>query len=156
MVVASVVDPELPMVTIEDLGVLRDVAVDGSGEVVVSLSPTYSGCPALATMRDDVVQRLHTHGFPDVSVRVSLSPPWTSDWITEQGRRALAEHGISAPGPAAPGPLPLSLSPTRRSLPCPRCTSTDVVLVSEFGSTACKAMYRCQECLEPFDHFKEI
>jgi ring-1,2-phenylacetyl-CoA epoxidase subunit PaaD len=154
-VAATVTDPELPMLTLEDLGVLRDVSLDQDGRVVVSITPTYSGCPAMATMRDDLVRSLQDAGL-EVTVKVSLSPPWSSDWITERGRNALAEAGISPPGPTRPGPVLLSLSPTRRELTCPRCGSAQVSLTSEFGSTACKAMYRCGECLEPFDHVKEI
>lgn len=155
-VAASVVDPELPMLTLADLGVLRDVRLEDDGRLVVSITPTYSGCPAMATMRDDLVRTLQEEGYDDVRVAVSLSPPWTSDWITERGRAALAEHGISPPGRAPRGPVTLSLSPTRRAVRCPRCGSDDVELTSEFGSTACKAMYRCLSCREPFDHVKEI
>jgi len=110
----------------------------------------------MATMRDDLVRRLQEEGFRDVTVRVSLNPAWSSDWISERGRRALAEHGISPPGAAPRGPVPLTLAPVRRAVRCPRCGSQDVSLTSEFGSTACKAMYRCDSCLEPFDHVKEI
>ena len=156
-VAASVTDPELPMVTLEDLGVLRQVQVHGTS-VRVTITPTYSGCPAMATMRDDLVRRLGEEGFEQVDVALSLTPAWTSDWISERGRQALAEHGISPPGrvdrPA--GPVALTLSPVRRTVTCPRCGSHDVTLTSEFGSTACKAMYRCTACLEPFDHVKEI
>ena len=156
-VAASVTDPEMPMLTLEDLGVLREVE-ERDGKVVVTITPTYSGCPAMATMRDDVVHRLQDNGFRDVEVRVSLSPAWSSDWISERGRRALAQHGLSAPGPAPQpdGPVAIQLMPTRRSLTCPRCGSTEVELTSEFGPTACKAMYRCTSCLEPFEHVKEI
>ncbi|CAN5574343.1 phenylacetate-CoA oxygenase subunit PaaJ [soil metagenome] len=156
-VAAEVTDPEMPMLTLADLGVLRDVELDGAA-LTVTITPTYSGCPAMATMRDDLVHRLRDHGFDDVRVRVSLEPAWSSDWITERGRRALRDHGISAPG-AAPrhdGPITLNLRPTRRRLSCPRCGSEQVRLSSEFGATACKAMYRCETCLEPFDHVKEI
>ena len=155
---SAVVDPELPMLTLADLGVLRDVEVSEKGAVVVTITPTYSGCPAMATMRDDLVHRLKDHGFDDVRVKVSLHPAWSSDWITDRGRQALVDHGISAPGPAPrqEGPIPLTLTPTRRALTCPRCGSEDVGLTSEFGSTACKAMYRCSRCLEPFEHVKEI
>ena len=112
----------------------------------------------MATMRDDLVRVLGEAGFADVSVRVSLSPAWSSDWITDRGRRSLAEHGLSAPGrvPARSGPVALSLLPTRRDLTCPRCQSRSVELTSEFGPTACKALYRCTSCLEPFEHVKEI
>ena len=156
-VAASVTDPEMPMLTLADLGVLRDVEVD-DGRVVVTITPTYSGCPAMATMRDDLVHRLRDEGFDDVEVRVSLTPAWSSDWITPRGRAALVEHGLSAPGPAPShdGPVVLSLLPTRRTLACPRCGSSDVELTSEFGPTACKALYRCTACLAPFEHVKEI
>jgi ring-1,2-phenylacetyl-CoA epoxidase subunit PaaD len=157
-VASSVVDPEMPMLTLEDLGVLRDVEVEESGGVVVAITPTYSGCPALATMRDDLVRRLADSGFEDVRVRVQLDPAWSTDWITDRGRTALVEHGISAPGaaPRRDGPVPLDLSPTRRALSCPRCGSASVELTSEFGATACKALYRCEDCLEPFEHVKEL
>ncbi|MEZ0578396.1 1,2-phenylacetyl-CoA epoxidase subunit PaaD [Nocardioides sp. MH1] len=156
-VAATVVDPELPMLTLADLGVLREVTTDGDA-VVVAITPTYSGCPAMATMRDDLVHRLRQEGYDDVRVTVALDPPWTTDWITEDGRSALADAGISPPGPAPrrDGPVALQLTPTRRAVRCPRCASDDVALTSEFGSTACKAMYRCRACLEPFDHVKEI
>jgi ring-1,2-phenylacetyl-CoA epoxidase subunit PaaD len=154
-VAASVTDPELPVLTLADLGVLRDVTVTAGGAVTVVLTPTYSGCPAMAVMREDVVRRLRAAGFDDVTVRVSLAPPWSSDWITERGRQALREHGISPPGPARSGPVRLTLAPPRRAVRCPRCGSSDVALTSEFGSTACKALYRCSSCLEPFDHVKE-
>jgi ring-1,2-phenylacetyl-CoA epoxidase subunit PaaD len=156
-VAAAVTDPELPMLTLADLGVLRSVD-EADGHVVVTITPTYSGCPAMATMRDDLVHALTGEGFAEVRVRVSLSPAWTTDWITDRGRAALAEHGISAPGPAPKhgGPVALTLAPTRRAVTCPRCGSASTELVSEFGATACKAMYRCADCLEPFDHLKEI
>lgn len=154
-VVAGVTDPEMPMLTLADLGVLRDVVIEDD-TVVVTLTPTYSGCPALATMRDDVVHRLHDHGFDHVDVRLSLQPAWSSDWITPRGREALRAHGLSAPGAAPSGPVLLNLQPVRRSIPCPRCGSADVELTSEFGATACKALYRCASCGEPFEHVKEI
>ena len=156
--VATVVDPELPMLTLVDLGVLRDVAVEPDGAVVAAITPTYSGCPAMATMRDDLVRTLQDAGFADVRVRVALDPAWTTDWITPGGRAALAAAGISPPGPAPErsGPIALQLTPTRRSVRCPQCGSDEVGLTSEFGSTACKAMYQCRTCLEPFDHVKEI
>lgn len=156
-VAATVVDPELPMLTLADLGVLRAVEEDG-GSVVVSLTPTYSGCPATATMRDDLVHRLRAAGYDDVRVRLRLDPPWSSDWITPAGRAALAEHGLSPPGPAPrrDGPVLLELAPRRRALACPRCASPEVELTSEFGPTACTALYRCASCGEPFEHLKEI
>ncbi len=157
-VARTVTDPEMPMLTLADLGVLRSVEVDADGAVVVAITPTYSGCPAMATMRDDLVHRLHDAGFDDVRIKVELSPAWSSDWISEAGRRALVEHGLSAPGPVrrTTGPVALTLTPTRRAIACPRCSSPEVELTSEFGPTACKALYRCTACLEPFEHVKEI
>ncbi|WP_139977256.1 1,2-phenylacetyl-CoA epoxidase subunit PaaD [Nocardioides litoris] len=167
-VAAEVTDPEMPMLTLEDLGVLRDVRehADDPRRVTVTITPTYSGCPAMATMRDDLVRRLREAGY-DPTVEVSLSPAWSSDWITERGRQALRDHGLSAPGPAGPaaggvggvggaGPVPLTLLPVRRAITCPHCGSAATAVTSEFGATACKALYRCTDCLEPFEHVKEI
>ncbi|NYE46709.1 ring-1,2-phenylacetyl-CoA epoxidase subunit PaaD [Spinactinospora alkalitolerans] len=153
----AVPDPELPMLTLADLGILRDVEVAGDGAVTVSITPTYSGCPALAEMRADVRRRLIEAGYDRVEVRTVLSPPWSSDHITEQGRRRLAEHGIAPPGPArAAGPVPLVLAPTRSAVHCPRCGSADTEELSRFGATSCKALHRCRACREPFEHLKEI
>jgi len=165
-VAAQVRDPEMPMLTLDDLGVLRDVDVQPDSTVVVSITPTYTGCPAMATMRDDLVHRLNDAGFRQVEVRVVLDPPWSTDWISERGRTALREAGLSAPGPAPHGlgpgrgaglgPIALTLGPTRQAPGCPRCGSSATRLISEFGATACKALYRCTDCLEPFEHVKEI
>jgi ring-1,2-phenylacetyl-CoA epoxidase subunit PaaD len=157
-VAETVTDPELPMLTLSDLGVLRDVRVE-QGTVVVEITPTYTGCPAMGVMRADLVHALHDAGFADVDVRTVLAPPWSTDWITAEGRRKLVEAGI-APPDAAPvresGPVPLSLGPTRRTADCPLCGSGDTEEISEFGSTACKALRRCRSCREPFEHVKEI
>ncbi|MFK4106897.1 1,2-phenylacetyl-CoA epoxidase subunit PaaD [Streptomyces sp. NPDC019531] len=152
-------DPELPMLTLADLGVLRGVEVTADGTVVAELTPTYSGCPAMAEMRAEVDARLKAAGYARVEVRTVLNPPWTTDWITPTGRRKLAEHGIAPPGPAArpaPGPVPLVLTPTRRTVACPRCGSADTEETSRFGATSCKALWRCRACREPFEYVKEI
>jgi ring-1,2-phenylacetyl-CoA epoxidase subunit PaaD len=159
-VARTVTDPELPMLTLDDLGVLRAVDVTDDGEVVVAITPTYSGCPAMAAMRDDLVRSLAEDGI-EARVRVQLSPAWTSDWISDRGRQALADAGISPPRPGVAttrhtGPVPIALGLTRRSLTCPQCGSAATELTSEFGPTSCKALYRCTACLEPFEHVKEI
>jgi ring-1,2-phenylacetyl-CoA epoxidase subunit PaaD len=157
-VAAAVTDPELPMVTLADLGVLRDVRMEG-GAVVVDITPTYTGCPAMGVMRADLVHALHRAGFAEVDVRTVLSPAWTTDWISDEGRRKLAAGGIAPPGAApvrSPGPVPLDLGPTRRTAACPLCGSDDTEELSEFGATACKALRRCRTCQEPFEHVKEI
>ncbi|WP_042377700.1 1,2-phenylacetyl-CoA epoxidase subunit PaaD [Gordonia alkanivorans] len=158
-IVASVTDPEMPMLTLADLGVLRDVEIDDDGSVVVTITPTYSGCPAIATMRDDIEYTLAQEGFSRVAVRTQLQPSWTTDWISPEGRQKLAESGYSVPGAVTSrpsGPIPLTLTARPRALTCPRCGSPHTQLVSEFGATLCKAQYRCRGCLEPFDHVKEI
>lgn len=151
-VAAEVPDPEIPVLTIADLGVLRDVRVEPDGHICVDITPTYSGCPAMDTIRDDVLERLHARGWAHAEVRLVLSPAWTTDWMSDEGRRKLAEFGIAPPGPrGAGGPVQLRLS-----VRCPHCGSPDTVEVSRFGSTACKALWRCNSCLEPFDHFKAL
>jgi ring-1,2-phenylacetyl-CoA epoxidase subunit PaaD len=154
-VAGAVRDPELPMLTLADLGVLRSVEVDAD-RVVVTITPTYTGCPALATMRADLRLALAAAGFPDVEVRTALSPAWTTDWITEAGRQALAEHGIAPPGPVRPGPVVLELLERRPAPSCPRCGSSDTRLVSRFGASPCTSQYRCGSCAEPFDKVKEL
>jgi ring-1,2-phenylacetyl-CoA epoxidase subunit PaaD len=158
-VAASVTDPELPTVTLADLGVLRAVRAEDDGTVVVEITPTYTGCPAMGVMRADLVHALHSAGFDSVDVRTVLSPAWSTDWITDDGRRKLAAGGIAPPGRApvrAAGPVPLQLGPTRRTAACPVCGSPDTEELSEFSATACKALRRCRSCREPFEHVKEI
>jgi len=157
VVVASVVDPELPMLTLRDLGVLRDVH-DDDGTVVVEIAPTYSGCPAVAEMRADIARRLHDAGFDRVDVRLVLSPPWSTDDITEHGRAVLAEHGIAPPGaaPRRTGPVPVTIGVRVDAPPCPRCGSGDTSITSAFGPTPCTALGRCGSCGEPFEHMKAV
>jgi len=153
-IAARVTDPEIPVLTIEDLGVLRDVRTDAAGRVTVDITPTYSGCPAMDAIRDDVILALTAEGFEDVEVRLVLSPAWTTDWMSAEGKRKLTEFGIAPPsGGAALGQGPIRLS---LSVKCPRCGSLNTREVSRFGSTSCKALYECRACLEPFDHFKVI
>ncbi|WP_035796185.1 1,2-phenylacetyl-CoA epoxidase subunit PaaD [Kitasatospora mediocidica] len=151
-VAATVPDPELPMLTLADLGVLAGVEQQGEA-VTVWLTPTYSGCPAVAEMAADVDTRLRKVGYVDVSVRLRLDPPWSTDLITAEGRRKLAEAGIAPPA-AEHGVL--RLGPTRLAVDCPQCGSADTEELSRFGSTACKALWRCRACREPFERMKEI
>lgn len=158
-VAETVTDPELPMLTLADLGVLRDVWVTHAGTVVVSITPTYSGCPAMDAMRADLKQALHAAGYTEVEVRTVLEPAWSSDWISASGRAKLAKAGISPPHIAptrAPGPIQLDLGATVRVMRCPQCGSTRTEEQSRFSSTACKSLWRCRSCLEPFEHIKEI
>ncbi len=149
-------DPELPMVTVADLGILRDVAVEG-GRLVVTITPTYSGCPALREIAHDLRHRLGQAGFADVTVRTALAPAWSSDWITAEGREKLTAAGIAPPHPARQGPVPLTLSATRREpVTCPLCGSPDTTQTAAFGATACKALFRCRACREPFEYVKAI
>ena len=157
-VAAAVVDPEMPMLTLDDLGVLRDVRASADA-VTVTITPTYSGCPALEAIRDDLRAALTDAGYRSVEVRTVLSPPWTTDWITEAGRAKLADHGIAPPGrvgPRAAGPIPLTLGRAAPRVPCPRCGSSLTEELSRFGPTACTALHRCSTCREPFEHVKEI
>ena len=145
----SVPDPEIPVVTIDDLGIIRDVEV--GDDVVVSLAPTYSGCPATEAIEKSVLEALEANGVDNARIKRVLSPPWTTDWISNAGREKLREYGIAPPEKDAGK---RSLMDTLRVVECPRCSSTQTSLVSEFGSTACKASYKCEACLEPFEYFK--
>lgn len=150
-IAATVTDPEVPVLTIEDLGVLRNTSVEGDS-VHVILTPTYSGCPAIDQMRDDVSAKLHEAGYNDVRVDFTLAPAWTTDWMSEAGKQKLQEYGIAPPAhlsDARKGPIPISIG-----VKCPRCHSLNTGEVSRFGSTSCKALYQCHACNEPFDYFK--
>ena len=157
-VVAGVVDPELPLLTIVDLGVVRDVAADGDA-VTVTITPTYSGCPAIDEIRTQLRNRLLAAGYGPVEVRTVLAPAWSTDWISPAGRRALAEHGIAPPDRAERQPVGqvlLRLSRPHSIVSCPRCGSASTTELSQFGPTACTALRRCGACREPFEHMKEI
>jgi ring-1,2-phenylacetyl-CoA epoxidase subunit PaaD len=152
-IVAEVRDPEVPVLTIEDLGVLRDVTIDASGTVHVAITPTYSGCPAMDVIRDDVRATLQRAGYQDVQIETVLSPAWTTDWMSPAARSKLQAYGIAPPSVAArtDGTIALALS-----VRCPQCGSLDTREISRFGSTACKSLWVCSACAEPFDHFKAI
>jgi len=153
-VLDSVVDPEIPVLTIGDLGILRNVVVGPAGEVEVSITPTYSGCPALAEIRADIETALRSGGYAQVSVRTVLAPAWTTDWLSAEGRRKLAAYGIAPPGPRTAGPVAVGIGRRPEVVPCPRCGSEDTLEASRFGSTACKSMHVCRSCAEPFDAVK--
>ena len=151
-IAGSVADPEIPVITIEDLGVLRDVNIDAHGVVHVTITPTYSGCPAMDAIRDDINTALRTAGFAKVNVTTVLSPAWSTAWMSEDGKQKLHHYGIAPPLAGRKGdPVPLSLS-----MRCPQCGSHDTRELSRFGSTACKSLWQCNACDEPFDHFKDF
>lgn len=158
-VAATVPDPELPFLTIAELGILRAVEVVDD-RVIVSITPTYSGCPAMREIHSDVRKRLADAGYPVAEVRTVLEPAWTTDWITPGGRDKLARAGIAPPAATvraqAPGPVPLSLTPTRPRIACPRCGSSDTEELARFAATACQALHRCRACAEPFNAVKGI
>lgn len=159
-IAAAVADPELPMLTLADLGILRDVAAE-DGHIVVIITPTYSGCPALREIARDLQHRLTQAGFAGATVRTQIAPAWSSEWITPEGRRKLQAAGIAPPRPAADpasrGPVPLNLATAPRDrVPCPQCGSPDTVQTAAFGATACKALMRCHTCHEPFEYVKEF
>lgn len=146
----EVFDPEVPVLTVVDLGVVRDVQwVNDSWKITIT--PTYSGCPAMKRMEDDILEKLEENGIHNVNVDLVLSPAWTTDWLSENGKRKLEEYGIAPPVDEVDKSVLFADPPVVR---CPKCGSNDTKMVSQFGSTACKAHYQCQECLEPFDYFK--
>jgi ring-1,2-phenylacetyl-CoA epoxidase subunit PaaD len=157
-VLDGVPDPEVPAVSVRDLGIVRDVRLADDGVTEVVLTPTYSGCPATEAIERAVVEALEGAGFAPVRAVTQRSPAWTTDWITEEGRRKLREYGIAPPGRVDAGEgAPVRFFAGGTALPsCPRCASPRTERLSAFGSTACKALYRCLSCREPFEHFKPI
>jgi ring-1,2-phenylacetyl-CoA epoxidase subunit PaaD len=143
----EVVDPDIPVLTIADIGILRHVDVHNDGSVAVSVTPTYSGCPAMAVIEEDIIAALSKRGIADVAVEMKHFPVWTTDWMSPEAKRKLAAFGIAPPDST------LAVVP---EILCPRCSSTGVAKVSEFGSTACKSLWVCSTCSEPFDYFKAI
>jgi ring-1,2-phenylacetyl-CoA epoxidase subunit PaaD len=146
----EVSDPEVPVLSVVDLGVARQVEVNEQS-ITITITPTYSGCPAMKTMEDDIRKKLSDHHIENVTINTVLSPAWTTDWLSENGRRKLKEYGIAPPEHEVDKSVLFS-EPTK--VPCPKCGSTDTRMVSQFGSTACKAHYQCNTCKEPYDYFK--
>ena len=146
----EVSDPEIPVLTIIDLGVVRSVQYDQSRCKIV-ITPTYSGCPAMQMIEDQIKEKLREKGIGEVEVELTLSPAWTTDWISEEGRNKLREYGIAPPENEVDKSVLFAEPPT---VPCPLCGSSNTRMISQFGSTACKAQYQCNQCLEPFDYFK--
>ena len=153
-ILESVKDPEVPVISIVELGIVRGAEVSGD-TVRVDITPTYSGCPAMRTIEEEVVLALKAHGFREVTVRTVFQPAWTTDWIGEDARQKLREYGIAPPGPAEPI-VPIQLGRTLPRQACPFCGSADTATRSEFGSTACKSLHFCNACHQPFEHFKAI
>jgi len=139
-ILAQVTDPEIPVLSLEDLGVIRNIEVD-EREIEITITPTYSGCPAMEVIEQDIIKVLTKEFDKKINVVIRLSPAWTTDWMTEKGKKALFDYGIMPPS-------------KKGVIICPQCQSKQVELISQFGSTACKALYRCKDCLEPFDYFK--
>jgi ring-1,2-phenylacetyl-CoA epoxidase subunit PaaD len=151
-ILEAVTDPEIPVLTVTDLGIIRAVELHENGELEVIITPTYSGCPAMNTIEVNIRAVLQEHGFERVRVTTVLHPAWTTDWITARGRQRLLEYGIAPPVDGSVDKNALfQRGPT---VACPQCGSADTEMVSQFGSTACKALYRCRACREPFDYFK--
>ncbi len=153
-VLDTVLDPEVPVLSVRDLGIVRDVIEDDEGLEVV-LTPTYSGCPATEAIERDVVEALGAAGLGPVKTSIRRAPAWTTDWIGDDAKRKLREYGIAPPHMLPDGDTPIRIVPRAR-IACPRCSSSNTERLSAFGATACKALYRCLACREPFEHFKPI
>jgi len=148
---STVSDPEVPVLTILDLGIVRTVEVHNDDEVTITITPTYSGCPAMDLIAMNIRMALMSRGIKKVNIENRLSPAWTTDWMTEEGKKKLKEYGIAPPIRKTTDSIGLF---EEDKVPCPRCGSEDTTLTSQFGATSCKALYRCNSCLEPFEHFK--
>jgi ring-1,2-phenylacetyl-CoA epoxidase subunit PaaD len=150
-----VMDPEVPVLSVRELGIVRDVEVDSAGRVTVTVTPTYSGCPAILVIEQDIVSAIRDAGYSDVRVATTYAPAWTTDWISAEARAKLKAYGIAPPGPAEHGDL-VQLLRRRSAAQCPYCDSYETELRSEFGSTACKSVCWCRSCRQPFEEFKSI
>ena len=151
--ISEIPDPEIPVITIAELGVIRDVIIDNEN-VEIKITPTYSGCPAMQQMEDDIKTVLKQNGISNLKVTTVYSPAWTTDWIPEEAKEKLRKYGIAPPEKTTQDKS--WLTGKSKIILCPRCKSKNTKLISQFGSTACKAIYQCQDCLEPFDYFKCI
>lgn len=151
-ILEDVCDPEIPVLTVVDMGIVRDVIAGGDGQVEVVITPTYSGCPAMNTIEINIKAALQEAGYDSVKVTTVLSPAWTTDWLSEAGREKLREYGIAPPVGSSQDKR--ELFGEEKVVPCPHCGSEQTRMISQFGSTPCKSMYRCLDCLEPFDYFK--
>lgn len=152
----KVMDPEVPVLSVRDLGIIREIHYNtnnGENHLTVTITPTYSGCPALNRIKSDIYQSLAANGFNNVEVKEVLSPAWTTDWMSSEGKDKLKAYGIAPPTPV-PIVCDLNLFMHQEAIQCPRCNSYNTKLISMFGSTPCKALYACSDCKEPFDHFK--
>jgi len=148
---ATVSDPEVPVLSILDLGIVRDVRVTEQDDVTIVITPTYSGCPAMDVIAMNIRMALLSHGIKKITIENQLSPAWTTDWMSEEGKRKLKEYGIAPPQRKSSDTIGLFETET---VPCPRCGSEDTEMTSQFGATACKSLYKCHSCHEPFEHFK--
>ncbi len=152
-ILSTVTDPEIPVITIQELGILREVEIDeDAGKIIVYITPTYTGCPAMDMITVQIKAALQEYGYDNVEIISLLEPAWTTDWISESGRKQLMDYGISPPSQKTTDPS--FLKGTLPSVQCPQCKSFDTEMISRFGSTACKSLYKCKSCLEPFDYFK--
>ena len=152
----GVMDPEVPVLSVRELGIVRDVSIDADGAVTVTVTPTYSGCPAIRVIEEDIIAALRVAGLADVRVQTTYSPAWTTDWIPEAARAKLKAYGIAPPGASDSSGGLVQLMRSRPSAQCPYCDSHDTEVRSEFGSTACKSVCWCRACLQPFEEFKAI
>jgi len=152
----QVTDPEIPVISVIELGIVREVDVLADGSCSVTITPTYSGCPAMQVIADDIRAVLQSHGMSEVHIKSRLTPAWTTDWMSEAGKAKLSTYGIAPPVQQVIDMSAIGLAGRAPALAvaCPQCGSLHTRLVSQFGSTACKALYRCVDCLEPFDYFK--
>lgn len=155
-VLRRVPDPEIPVISVTDLGIVRDVMIDADDGVEVVVTPTYAGCPATEVIRASIEEALRAAGAASVLVSTRLSPPWTTEWIAPEARKRLREYGIAPPHALPLDEQPIRFAPRRLPVECPRCRSDDTERLSQFGATACKALYRCRTCREPFEYFKPL